>query len=254
MLLVGLAEGVAQPPQRGPLEVGRVDDEAAARLSSPGRAPRRRPRRRARARACPPPPRGRTSASGKGSRSPRTRWTSASTSERIEATASSVRSPEAHAPAAARAAAGSRPRCRSRGRGSAGPRWGPSIDAISASFRCFRTERRNSATAQSRDVAGSATALQPQDDGGAERAASARAPSAAPSRARARPAEPEPAVERHREQKLRPRPVGAKPRCGEGRLDLPVVRRRVKGRVSSSTPFFRPKKSPETAFTLRRVG
>ena len=55
---------------------------------------------------------------------------------------------------------------------------------------------------------------------------------AAPSRPRARPAEPSAAVQRHREEELRPAAGGREAVRGEGRLDLPVAEDREGPRVA----------------------
>ena len=191
-------------------------------------------------------------ASGKGRRSPRTRWTSSPTSERIEETASSVRSPEAHAPPRSRSSRLTTPLSEPRSR-QRRPAVGPSIPATSASLLCLRTERRKSATAHSRALAGSATALQPQDDGGAEGPREAerrgRALEAAGEAGRA-----EPPVEGHREEELRPAAGGRGSRARRTPARPRASENTVNGRVFPSTPFFRPKKRSATALTLRRVG
>ena len=97
VFLVRLAEGVAQPPQRAVLEVGRVDDEEPAGPRDAGQLGREAPvvhdvlehvhhdhaiELRVR----------------EGQALAVRRWTSVPTSSRMEATASSVRSAEAQRP------------------------------------------------------------------------------------------------------------------------------------------------------------
>ena len=98
VLRVGLADGVAQPAERGVAAVRRVHDQGAAR---PRDARQLGARTRASSGTCSSMSTTATrsnSASAKGRRSPVTWWTSVPTSSRMEATASGARSAEAQRP------------------------------------------------------------------------------------------------------------------------------------------------------------